>query len=94
MIDVKKQVEQTEQQDKLVIGNVVSIAMDKTAVVTVERRVAHKFYGKIIKRTTKYYVHDPENKLLVGDVVKIKQSRPISKLKRWVIQEVMNTKQA
>lgn len=93
MIDVKKQVEES-QQDRVVIGNVVSNAMDKTAVVTVERRVAHKFYGKIIKRTTKYYVHDPENKLLVGDVVKIKQSRPISKLKRWVIQEVINTQQA
>lgn len=79
----------TEVQPKIIIGNVTSNAMDKTAVVSVEVKSAHPVYGKFIKRTTKYYVHDEKNVLKVGDTVKIRHSRPLSKLKRWVLEEVI-----
>ncbi len=79
----------TEAQPKIIIGNVTSNAMDKTAVVSVEVKSAHPVYGKFIKRTTKYYVHDEKNVLKVGDTVKIRHSRPLSKLKRWVLEEVI-----
>ncbi len=73
------------------VGKVVSNKMDKTAVVVVERQFPHPLYGKRVKKSKRYYVHDPENKLQVGDVVKIRESRPISKLKRWVIAEVISS---
>ena len=73
------------------VGKVVSNKMDKTAVVVVERQFPHPLYGKRVKKSKRYYVHDPENKLQVGDVVKIRESRPISKLKRWVIAEIISS---
>lgn len=77
------------KQIRTLIAKVVSASMNKTAVVTIERKVAHPIYGKFVKRTTKYYVHDEDNQLRVGDIVKIEQSRPLSKLKRWVLAEVL-----
>nr|YP_009398300.1 ribosomal protein S17 [Thaumatella adunca]ARW67486.1 ribosomal protein S17 [Thaumatella adunca] len=66
-------------------GIVVSNRMNKTITVIVKRPIAHKKYGKIITKTSKYYVHDPLNKYKIGDRVKIQETRPISKKKRWKI---------
>ena len=61
--------------------------MNKSAVVSVERLVKHPVNGKYIKRSTKYHIHDENNKCSVGDVIKIKQCRPISKTKTWILVE-------
>ncbi|MCD6521464.1 30S ribosomal protein S17 [Candidatus Calescamantes bacterium] len=74
---------------KTLIGRVVSDKMDKTVVVLVERKVAHPLYKKIITKRKKFYAHDPENKAKEGDWVKIEESRPLSKLKRWVVKEIL-----
>ena len=66
-------------------GVVVSNTGDKTVVVRVERRVRHPLYGKIIRRSKKYHAHDPENAHGVGDIVRIRECRPISKLKSWEV---------
>ena len=71
------------------IGKVASNNMDKTVVVAVERQLPHPLYGKRIKKTSKFYAHDPENKCQIGDIVRIRESRPISKLKRWVVVEIL-----
>ena len=68
---------------KILEGIVVNNKADKTISVLVERRVMHKKYKKIIKRSKKYLAHDEENSLNIGDKVKIVESRPISKLKKW-----------
>lgn len=70
-------------------GTVVSSKMDKTIVVSVERRKAHKLYGKVIKRAKKYYAHDEKGTALEGDFVRIQETRPISKLKSWRLVEVI-----
>lgn len=66
-------------------GVVVSNAGDKTIVVRVERRVRHPLYKKIIRRSKRYHAHDPENVCGVGDVVRIRECRPVSKLKSWEV---------
>lgn len=68
-------------------GVVVSDKGDKTVVVQVERRVMHPIYKKIIRRSKKFHAHDEQNQHKVGDVVRIQECRPISKLKRWVVVE-------
>ena len=70
-------------------GLVVSDKMDKTIVVSVERRVKHPLYGKFIKRTTKFKAHDEENSCGVGDTVVIMETRPLSKSKRWRLVEIL-----
>jgi small subunit ribosomal protein S17 len=70
-------------------GIVSSNKMDKTAVVTVTDRVRHKRYSKTLQRSTKLYVHDEDNDLNVGDRVRISETRPLSKLKRWRVVEVL-----
>ena len=65
------------------VGKVVSSAMDKTIVVSVERLVKHKLYKKYMKRSKKYYAHDEKNVFNVGDTVEIVASKPLSKTKRW-----------
>jgi len=70
-------------------GIVTSNAMDKTAVVTVVDRVRHKKYAKTLQRTTRLYVHDETNDLFVGDRVRVSETRPLSKLKRWRVLEVL-----
>jgi len=74
---------------KTFVGVVKSNKMNQTIVVTVERLVKHAEYGKYIKRTTKLYAHDPENAANIGDRVMIMSTRPISKLKRWRLVEVI-----
>lgn len=71
------------------IGMVVSDKMDKTAVVAVERLIKHPVYKKYIKRTTKFKAHDQKNECHVGDVVKIIETRPLSKTKRWRVVEIL-----
>ena len=73
------------------IGTVVSDKMDKTRVVVVETLVMHPKYKKYIKKRKKLYVHDEENKSHVGDVVKVQETRPLSKLKRWRLVEIVRT---
>ncbi len=70
-------------------GTVVSVAMDKTAVVEVVDHVRHRKYGKIIRRTKKLYAHDESNQLGRGDRVRVSETRPLSKLKRWRVVEVL-----
>ena len=72
------------------VGKVVSNKTNKTAVVSVERLVKHPKYGKLLRRQTKLHVHDEEGVCQVGNVVKIRESRPISKLKNWVLVEVLS----
>src|SRR5690242_3357420 len=70
------------------VGVVVSDKMTKTIVVEVERRVPHPQFKKIVRKTTKFYAHDEDEKAKVGDKVLIQESRPLSKLKRWTLVEV------
>jgi small subunit ribosomal protein S17 len=81
--------EETRGRRKTLIGTVVSVKMDKTAVVAVERRYPHPLYHKIIRSTKRYKAHDPNNAAVLGDTVRIVETRPISKEKRWRIQETM-----
>ena len=64
-------------------GVVVSDKPNKTVIVQVERRISHPIYGKSVARTKKYYAHDEKNEYKLGDVVRITETRPLSKLKRW-----------
>ncbi len=74
---------------KIMIGTVVSNKMDKTVVVAVETNVRHKIYSKIQKRTYKLKAHDENNECQVGDKVKVMETRPLSKDKRWRVVEVV-----
>lgn len=71
------------------VGEVVSTKMAKTIVVQVTRRVPHPLYKRIVTRRKKFYAHDAEGVAKVGDVVRIVESRPLSKLKRWTLAEVV-----
>lgn len=71
------------------IGVVSSNKMDKTILVAVQRRLKHPLYGKFVKKTTKYMTHDEKNECTVGDVVRIMETRPLSKNKRWRLVEVI-----
>jgi small subunit ribosomal protein S17 len=74
---------------KSFIGRVVSDKMDKTVVLAVTRRIAHSRYNKVMKRTTKYKAHDEKNECKVGDMVRVIETRPISKDKRWKVLEIV-----
>ena len=74
---------------KVMVGKVVSDKMDKTVVVAVETSVKHKVYNKIIKRTYKLKAHDENNECQVGDKVKVMETRPLSKDKRWRVVEIV-----
>lgn len=76
---------------KRLTGRVTSDNMDKTAVVEVERLQRHRLYGKVLKRTKKYMAHDEENACRIGDLVRIVESRPLSRRKHWVVEEIMET---
>jgi small subunit ribosomal protein S17 len=74
---------------KKLIGIVIRVGMEKTAVVLVNRLKKHKTYTKLTRRYSKYMVHDPQSRCQVGDKVKIIESRPISKKKRWQLIEIL-----
>lgn len=78
-----------ERRQRLV-GRVVSDKMDKTVVVAVERVVTHPLYGKKFRRTKRYKAHDEGNRCRVGDVVRIEESRPLSREKRWRVVEILS----
>lgn len=71
------------------IGVVSSNKMDKTITVNVERKIKHPLYGKFLKKTTKFHAHDEKNECSIGDTVKIMESRPMSKTKRWRLVEIV-----
>ena len=75
-------------QRKIISGTVVSNRMDKTAVVQVQRRFAHPVYKKYVSKRVKYKVHDEKNDLNVGDTVRIVETRPLSKDKRWRLLDI------
>jgi len=74
---------------KVRTGVVVSDRMDKTVVVKVERTFPHPLYGKTVRRSSKVYAHDEANEARVGDTVRVMETRPLSKLKRWRIVEIV-----
>jgi small subunit ribosomal protein S17 len=71
------------------IGIVSSNKMDKTITVAVERKVKHPIYGKFVKKTTSFHAHDDKNECSIGDTVRIMETRPLSKTKRWRLVEVI-----
>jgi small subunit ribosomal protein S17 len=79
----------TQGRRKEVVGEVVSNKMHKTIVVQVTRKKAHPFYGRVIARQKKFYAHDESNQAHVGDVVRIEETRPLSKLKRWKLKDIV-----
>ncbi len=76
---------------RVLTGQIVSDKGDKTVVVNVERKVKHPLYGKIIRRSKKYHAHDEGNEFKAGEVVRIEETAPISKLKTWKVIERVNT---
>ena len=74
---------------KIRTGIVISNKMSKTITVAVERKVKHPIYGKFLKKTTRFHAHDEKNECNVGDIVKIMESRPLSKTKRWRLVEII-----
>jgi len=85
--------EQSKTQ-RIVVGKVVSNKMDKSITVLIERKVKHALYGKYITRSTKMHAHDEQNICQEGDVVSIQECRPLSKLKNWVLVEVLEKAEA
>jgi small subunit ribosomal protein S17 len=76
---------------RILTGTIVSDKTDKTVVVSVERRVKHPLYGKIIKRSKKYHAHDEGNEYREGETVRIQETAPISKLKTWTVVDRVDT---
>jgi small subunit ribosomal protein S17 len=94
MAETKTQVTHSDQPEqagrrKIVVGEVVSSRMHKTIVVQVVRKKAHPFYGRVVSKAKKFYAHDEKNVAHVGDVVRLEETRPLSKLKRWRLKEVV-----
>lgn len=78
-----------ESLQRTVIGRVLSNKMNQTATVLVERKVKHPVYGKYVRKSKKFHVHDEDNALQIGDMVQIKETRPISKTKSWALDKVL-----
>jgi len=81
--------EHVQGRRKEVVGEVVSSRMHKTIVVQVTRKKSHPFYGRVIARHKKFYAHDEKNEAQVGDVVRLEETRPLSKLKRWKLKDIV-----
>jgi small subunit ribosomal protein S17 len=73
------------------VGRVISDRMQKTVTVAIERRTTHPVYGKVVKSTKKVMAHDESDAIKVGSIVRIVESRPLSKNKRWVVEEVLQS---
>lgn len=82
--------QQNKKSVPVLVGKVVSDKMNKTIVVAVERTVRHPVYDKVIHLVSKMHAHDEENSAKIGDVVEIKESRPISKTKTWLLVKIVN----
>jgi len=83
--------EQVGTRTRTEVGRVTSTSMEQTATVLIERRVKHPVYGKYVRKSKKYHVHDGDNALNVGDTVQIRECRPISKTKSWTLDKVLTT---
>jgi small subunit ribosomal protein S17 len=83
------QSERVQGRRKEVVGEVVANRMQKTIVVQVTRKKAHPFYGRVVARNKKFYAHDEKNEAHVGDVVRLEETRPLSKLKRWKLKDIV-----
>jgi small subunit ribosomal protein S17 len=81
--------ESAQGRRKEVVGEVVANKMAKTIVVKVTRKKAHPFYGRVVARNKKFYAHDEKNEAHVGDFVRIEETRPLSKLKRWKLKDII-----
>ena len=81
--------EKTPGQRKTLIGLVVSTKMAKTIVVEVNRQKAHPLYRRVVKRSKKFYAHDEQQTAHTGDFVRIEETRPLSRLKRWTLKEIV-----
>jgi small subunit ribosomal protein S17 len=81
--------QQSAGRRKEVVGDVVSNKMHKTIVVRVTRKKSHPLYGRVISTGKKFYAHDEKNEAHVGDVVRLEETRPLSKLKRWRLKEII-----
>ncbi|MCJ8169918.1 30S ribosomal protein S17 [Atopomonas sediminilitoris] len=80
---------ETQKTVRTLTGKVVSDKMDKTITVLIERRVKHPIYGKYVKRSTKLHAHDETNQCRIGDLVTIRETRPVAKTKNWALVEVV-----
>ena len=78
------------ERKRVLVGRVLSDRMDKTVVVQVERRRRHKLYGKVITTRKKFKAHDAENACRIGDLVRMVESRPLSREKRWIVTEILD----
>ena len=81
--------EQTQKTQRTIEGRVVSNKMQKTVTVLIERQVQHPLYGKIVRRSTKVHAHDENNECKEGDVIRIAETRPLSKTKNWRVVKVV-----
>jgi small subunit ribosomal protein S17 len=88
-----QQEKETRGQRKIRMGRVVSDKMDKTVVVELERRFSHPIYRRTVRRTSRIKVHDARNECRVGDVIRVMETRPLSKEKRWRLLEVVRKAQ-
>ena len=77
------------ERRKVIVGEVVSNKMHKTIVVEVVRKKAHPFYKRVVSKAKKFYAHDEKNQAHIGDVVRLEETRPLSKLKRWRLKEIV-----
>jgi len=87
MMEATQQIERNLRKTR--IGVVTSNKMDKTITVKVERKIKHPLYGKFLKKTTSFHAHDEKNECSIGDTVKIMETRPMSKTKRWRLVEIV-----
>jgi small subunit ribosomal protein S17 len=78
-----------KEQKRVLVGRVLSNRMDKTVVIEVERKRRHRLYDKVIANRKKYKAHDEENACQIGDLVRVIESRPMSREKRWVVTEIL-----
>lgn len=76
---------------RIATGRVVSEKMDKTVIVEILRKVKHPKYGKYVKRITRMFIHDPENRCKVGDLITVESCRPLSKQKTWILVDILET---
>ena len=83
----------TSGRRKIRTGSVVRVKQDKTAVVEMVWKQRHRLYRKQVRRVARYYVHDPENRCQLGDVVRIEETRPISKSKHWRLLEILESRE-
>lgn len=86
--------QETVKVKKIITGTVISDKMDKTVVVSVERKFIHPTFKKVVKRTKKFRCHDEKNECSVGDFISMREVRPLSKSKRWNLEKVLKAAQA